>query len=60
MLQFWLYKLEKMIGYNKAVDRKRLNTLISDIKDPDITISQKIDFIKLEWGNNLFGSRFAS
>ena len=50
---------EEIDGISKE-NKVKLIRLISDLQNPDLSIIKKINFIKLNWGKNLFGSEFVS
>ena len=57
---FWTRMLEdRNLGISQN-NRDRLARLISDLQNPEISVTQKMEFIKLEWGKNLFGSTCAA
>ena len=55
LIGFWIERLEKRAKRIFNSDRQKLIQLIADLQNPSLSIIQKIEFIKLEWGKNLFG-----
>ncbi|MCK4651400.1 hypothetical protein KAT08_04465 [Candidatus Babeliales bacterium] len=59
LISFWAEKLKEYSRSMSSVDEKDLSRLISDLKNTNLSVDQKIDFINIEWGNKLFGGNVA-
>ena len=56
ILGFWIEILNGKTNTVSREDKIRLLKVISDMQNPDLSVSQKIEFIKLEWGKHLFAN----
>jgi hypothetical protein len=55
LLSFWIEVLISKIDGVCKEKKERLLRLVGDLQNPDLSVMQKLDFVKLEWGTKLFG-----
>jgi len=56
LIGFWAEKLNAKVETVCRDDKNKLLKLIGDLQNPNLSVNQKVEFIKLEWGKNLFGN----
>jgi hypothetical protein len=59
MMSFWLEILNDDSSSLAKENRERISRLSNELQDPECSVSQKIEFVKLEWGKYLFGVQIA-
>jgi hypothetical protein len=50
LISFWVSKLKESIEFISLHEKKKLLRLVQDLNNPDLTVTQKINCINLEWG----------
>ncbi|MBD3231267.1 hypothetical protein GF322_01260 [Candidatus Dependentiae bacterium] len=56
MIGFWIDVLTQKIDTVSRVDKSVLSRLVAEVQNPDYSVGQKMEFIKLEWGKYLFAN----
>ena len=56
LIGYWIDKLSEKAETVSREDKNKLLKLIVDLQNTDLSVGQKAELIKLEWGKNLFGS----
>ncbi|MFA5075061.1 MAG: hypothetical protein WC436_03060 [Candidatus Babeliales bacterium] len=55
LMSFYIDRLQDTKDGVSLDDKNKLARLINDLRNPEVSVIQKLNFIKLEWGKNLFG-----
>ncbi|MCF7899068.1 hypothetical protein K9L05_00255 [Candidatus Babeliales bacterium] len=55
LMGFYIDRLQSARDGVSLEDKNKLSKLINDLRSPNLSVYQKLNFIKLEWGKNLFG-----